>query len=162
MPFWRSTIFRERDGWPLTIPKMPSISSSETGSLGRYFATRVMKTSDIVQVSAGRVARGKHPTTVDPSKQVPISYPTASVTQIRDFGWLAGVDDRQDRDGDLSQSHRPAQSPAGGHRVSPLPEAQPGPGGRQRKDLSTPPGRAATGRRTEQEKKTLLRSIRKS
>src|SRR5207253_720063 len=53
---------------------------------------------------------------------------------------------RQDRDGNLSQSHRPAQSPAGGHRVSPLPEAQPGPGGPQRKDLSTPPGRAATGR----------------
>src|SRR5438876_4241854 len=30
--------------------------------------------------------------------------------------------------------------------VSPLPEAQPGPGGPQRKDLSTPPGRATTGR----------------
>src|SRR5207237_7926663 len=60
---------------------------------------------------------------------------------------------RQDRDGDLSQSHRPSQSPAGAHRLPPLPEAQQGPACPQRKDLWTPPGRATTGRLNGAEKK---------
>src|SRR5258708_2972337 len=52
---------------------------------------------------------------------------------------------RQDGDRNLSQSHRAAQGAARSRRVSPFPEAQPGPGRPQRQYLSTPPGGAATG-----------------